>query len=602
LTQREALAAECKNGVEADKAFKERYCAPDRVGAAGTITRLAGVPVAVARCVLSKLTEFLPNGDHATPGWSSAPLPLVTIGKMTKDGRVRSPRCGLFADDRKLFVWADERDVNRLTNKDGWACWRQGNNEKPSLLRFNMELGYRSCADNDGAIPEELADFLQKLSKDERLAKSVRNGGPVTPREAHAMCGHKLDEAADTPEASLRTKAGVGAEPKIVTRRSPAPRQRQLGLDDISERVAKAIQQQPPSMLRVLRSVAIDRMRTAVPRFNGTELDKLIMATGYPPAAQPHAIAADFFYVVAANLANAAGGRPNLQEFADAVVKVMYAGGCFKAEAPHILHVAPTDRQLAGWLANLEPAPAWSGRMRAFQSAAAEIAAGRPVNTTHASMIGGIVDVAHWLLANHQGSAATLHAAMTAAPNTAHDIVLGTINQIVGCRGHGVALAANLLKDSQVPGLAAMYDPRTISAVNAGWFAKADMHVIRFMAKISRDVPMHTNGRRQSLPIARGSMVQPPVGEQGTPGRFPGHYADLPNASPDLRVVADIHDWATACHTSALEIERVLYLTGARSVSITQQADDAAVVTANGYTMAEAAIDAALAAGIPRMS
>ncbi len=54
--------------------------------------------------------------------------------------------------------------------------------------------------------------------------------------------------------------------------------------------------------------------------------------------------------------------------------------------------------------------------------------------------------------------------------------------------------------------------------------------------------------------------------------------------------------------TSALEIERVLYLIGARRVELPAPGGGVTTVNAAWYRAAEAAIDEALAAGVPRMS
>lgn len=354
-------------------------------------------------------------------------------------------------------------------------------------------------------------------------------------------------------------------------------------------------------MLRVLRCVAIERMQTALPGFGAPGLNTLIMSTGYPSAAQPHADAVDLIYVAAANLANAAGGRPKPPEFADAVVQAMQNGGYFTAGPPRHLNHAPTAPHLATLLAKLTPSPRWSAAMKSFRNSAASIAKGAAGRATHASMIGGIVDVSDWLMNTYSGSASALHGAMTGTAAAPHHAVWHAICSVDGFRGHGVALAANLLKDSQVPGLALICNPQTIARVHAGWFAKPDLHVIRFMAKISRGVSLHAGRRRQLLKMARRSMTNPPVGARVL-ANFPGSYSHLPSKSPDLRVIADIHDWAAACHTSALEIDRVLYLIAARRVDIPQPHGGSVTVTRDWYARAEAAINVALAAGIPRMS
>lgn len=518
---------------------------------------------------------------------------------MAANGKASRVQFGLVTEGGKPVLGASRRDVATLTGDTaGRAPWRAGENETPSRSAFRAGLAFLGDGRSDGQTPEELAASLRARALGARRASSLREGEPVAPRESSAMRERDADAAAEAPETPRAAQAGAHAQPVAgsgrETRRSPGRSRTRPGEADVSDCVRHAIRRRPASMLQVLRCVAIERMRTAVPGFTRADLDSLVMATGYAPAAQPHAVASDFFHVVAANLANAGGPRPDWAEFADAVVRAMRAGGCFAAAQPGRLHRRFTDRELAGWLAALAPLPAWGKGMLGVLDSAGAIAAGHAASRLHASMIGGIVDVANWLQENYGGSVAALHAAMTANPTPPHRAVFDAILPIDRCRGHGIPLAANLLKDSQAPGLAAAHDPRSIAGFAAGWFAKPDLHVIRFMAKISRGSPL-------SSEIALSSMARSPIGA-GTPGHFPGNYAHLPSASRHMRVIADIHDWAAACGTSPLEIDRVLYLTGAKTVEIPAAAGGPAVVTAGWYAKAEAAIDAALAAGAPRMS
>ena len=86
LAETDWLATGCMTGAAADAAFLQRYCAPNRPGITGTAARLKGVPIEVARCVISKLTDLVPNADHSTPGWSWPEdlLPALVMGHLSQ--------------------------------------------------------------------------------------------------------------------------------------------------------------------------------------------------------------------------------------------------------------------------------------------------------------------------------------------------------------------------------------------------------------------------------------------------------------------------------------------------------------------------------------
>jgi hypothetical protein len=79
---------------------------------------------------------------------------------------------------------------------------------------------------------------------------------------------------------------------------------------------------------------------------------------------------------------------------------------------------------------------------------------------------------------------------------------------------------------------------------------------------------------------------------------FSNNYSALQhNEAPDLRVICDIHAWANVCKTSALEIDRVLYLIGVRKTIV-----NACLVQAPWYSKFVATVDQAISRGVSRQS
>jgi hypothetical protein len=134
----------------------------------------------------------------------------------------------------------------------------------------------------------------------------------------------------------------------------------------------------------------------------------------------------------------------------------------------------------------------------------------------------------------------------------------------------------------------------------AGWSAKPDLHVLRFMAKLTRGVPLHAGHKRQSLRVALSSFSKAPCPGPG-PGSFPISYPFATGRRLEYRAIEDIHHWADAINTSALAIERVLYLIGATRIAVSTPRGGV-TVNAAWYEQAEAAINQALAMGVPPMS
>ena len=176
--------------------------------------------------------------------------------------------------------------------------------------------------------------------------------------------------------------------------------------------------------------------------------------------------------------------------------------------------------------------------------------------------------------------------AMTPVANMLRD--LQTLPQM------GIATAANFLKDSQATGLQALnLNPRNAANHLAGWFAKPDLHVARLMAYITgRANQPGINPQNMDLGTALALFYAEPD------LTFSSNYdALLHSDGPALRVICDVHAWAHACNTSALEIDRILYLIGVRKTLV-----NGCLVQAPWYPKFVATVDEAISQGVLRKS
>ena len=609
LTPGQALMADC--AADPSQTFLDRYASFSRGSVTSTGKRL-GVPpddpsaaiVTTARCVLNWLAVLFPNAAHVTPGWNGQPLPVVVIGCLNNGCAVSGTRIGICAVDGQLYLWAPEA---LLVSKCGkvpaqWVPWR-GNDHK-RLWRHNQAL---DCAcPGTPCMPSDLIHFLFSLQDElncpHRLSQDVTEaiavirddlGHPadfdvIVPQIASMFLGD--DDNCDRPAATPREEVD---EEEEVADTAPASGKidRQCRLED-SDKGPIACAIRTGSMLAVIRAIAIERVRTVVPAFGSSDLDHWIMQTGYGACAgHPEADIDDLFYVFAASLANAAGGRPPRGEFAPLVAAAIRAGGFLDPDTC-CLKRAPTIAELCGIIAALLGATTMtlSARMKRFH---ANI--GR-VGTADHNLLRSIVEFAEWLIWNYRGCPCLFHRVMLAPPPPGViSPIIDVIRSLDALFGVGVSIAANFLKDSQIPGLARNgIDPRQVRLHPAGWAAKPDLHVSRLMAKLTRNQSLFAGSLMIRWPIALKSFGAPTM-NAGMPGYFRCAYG--PHSRKDLRVILDIHDWAAAVCTSPLEIERVLYLIGVRATKINGQS-----VSVPWYCHASAWIDAAIRAGVPRKS
>ncbi len=342
----------------------------------------------------------------------------------------------------------------------------------------------------------------------------------------------------------------------------------------------KAFQPNSSSMLQIMREVAIARVRTRIPNFSATSLDKWIMSTGYQFANAPHSDTGDLIGVYAASMANSGGRKPDPENFG----ALIRAGVQSFLSAPGIQAV-PT---LAGLAVKCRPHVASFPLGGTFANDITTIAEEESGRVVMERLLNGVLAFMNWLLTDHQGSAAAFHGSLLIPHGgSPGSVVFPILRSLSNLPMMGIATAANFVKDSQLPGLIHL-NPRTLAATSAGWFAKPDRHVARFMAYITGRAGPGNLQQLDWVPLFR-ALPAP---------NFQGNYVHLTRADrPEMRVIADIHEWATSVGTSALEIDRVLYLIGVQSTQACTT-----TINAPWYSTFVHQVDAAIGRGVLRKS
>ena len=587
----------------ADQAFAQQYCSKRTL----EILLQQNVSFATVRCVLSRIAEIVPNGDHSSPGWSSESLPLIVVANAHLQLRkghwtlvCKSPRFGICVQERHLHIWADEQDVQNFggfgskPRRDGiWVPW---NNK---LLRYVEPVDCSCGALLDQQHPlahgQGLMNFLTYMA--EQLARA-----PISParrllKDVLEPCRTGLNEPDGFDVIYPRLTAAVG-DTEDQSEFSAKGRERDGGPSENDDNIfgsslkkVTEIQSEgelascpnAESMLKVLRQVALNRVRTVIHAFEDADLDEWIMSTGYVGATAPHQELADLLCVYAASLANSGGVKPQPENFG-ALIR--------EAIRPFLGLTAidniPNRRQLAeSCVAHLGAYPLGGN----FANDITLMANGLTARVLMTRLLDSVLCFLRWLCDSYAGSAANFHDSLAQGPHGSPGAdVFPLLRSLEEMPWMGVATAANFVKDSQMPGLLAL-DPRRVAQTIAGWFAKPDLHVARQMAYLTGRCERR-NLQQLTLSAALAYFRDPPA------QNYQGHYDDLiPTDGQDKKVIADIHEWAQDVQTSALEIDRVLYLIGVRRTVV-----QGIVVDAPWYQTFVREVDAAILRGVPRKS
>lgn len=218
--------------AEEDSEFVDRYCAPARPTAAGrsmvpgTVERLktsAGtVPVATARCVINWITQLVPHGDHASPGWDwpRTMLPLISVGRLSNKGRISSPRFGLIALDGHLYLWCDEESLKKVAGNPFDKNWRELRGSKKYYdIPVDCTCGGKDSDHTSASVgcrgdlehpfvAGPIRDLLEKIER--KLAQNPTSATYLQEKRELATSLLPLRQALDEPSSAMDEDGNFG--------------------------------------------------------------------------------------------------------------------------------------------------------------------------------------------------------------------------------------------------------------------------------------------------------------------------------------------------------------------------------------------------------
>ena len=353
-------------------------------------------------------------------------------------------------------------------------------------------------------------------------------------------------------------------------------------ISDIGKKIESGVGgSSPVGMLEILRQLAICRVRTVITNFDNIALDAWILSTGYldlgsPPNNGGLTNINDDLWLIsiwAASICNTRAPTPDAISFG----KLMHAAMSMRGP----LSPPPSVQGLASLAlkTGLPLPPDWYEGL-------VSVEAGKIIPTNNsimtAQLIRSVIEFSTWLFV--QGGAKWLYEFLLYSPHSHISSVLSLVNSLSSINMAGIAVSINFLKDVGAPLLVSKgITLGNARQYNAGWVGpKPDRHVIRLVPRVTRYDPKTSTF------------------ESAPQGNFMGKYYSFVPIGPKqdrLRIVADVWEWADTTGTSPLEIDRVLYVLGAKKVSVLGQ-----IVQAQWYHNTEKIIDAAITAKVPRNS
>ena len=318
-------------------------------------------------------------------------------------------------------------------------------------------------------------------------------------------------------------------------------------------------------MFERMKEACLSILRCHEPDAIDQDLDNYVLCTGYLGAKKPHTDELDLIYVYAASLRNAGGPGPGFRPFARMIRAGIQslrdeclsfdlknlAGSCRRyLELPNSLPLTQKD------------AAKYLRRLQRLENGDNEGPPQLPL------LLNSVVEFANFLKKDYDFSAENYHQSFNEAyeGTPPASFIVEKFNEIADFPYIGPAVGLNFFKDSQVPafrgqgqGLAAVRKNRI------GWYVKPDMHVLRFMLKLTgRQPPKLTDDELTTL--AADKVVRLYVKQQPQ-AYFPDQYT-LENCRGNRqergywRCIEDVHKFACQSKVAPLEIDRILYMAG----------------------------------------
>lgn len=599
-----------------DTWFQTHYCAKR------TLERLQSdyknqIPFETIRRTIARITEIVPYGEHSTPGWNApGPWPLIVVGCGGLQDRqsrwtlvIKKPRFGLCIHEEKIYIWSDKETIKKYFPDDkisinSWHLWRGKKEDANNVQRYAISVEITSeKIQKDHPLHKDsiLTSFLEKIGEnirkpDEKLGivlAAARNNLDE-PQELSAIYPKLLDEeniddniSSSLEETEIQKPTNTNTSSRLINTEENIKTKAEQAHENLSQN--KEISKSN-SMLQIIRDLALARIRTANPRFNEIDLNNWIMATGYEDAINPEKDLADLFHVFSASLTNAGGQKPKTDVFGKTIGCIMQPN-----DQPH--ETKPQTIQELGnkILSQLQEKNLTLGG--GFDDRIRLISEGRNGGPVMTGLLNGILEFEAWIKKEYANSAQNLNIAMIkyiAEDENPSPKVFEILRTLKRFSWMGIATAANFIKDSQIPSLnKERIVPTSAARYLAGWFVKPDLHVSRLMAYITG---RHDNTMPQLQSFNQTEILKKFI--NGPHKNFNGIYNNITRGdSLEFRVIADVHEWATATHTSPLEIDRLLYLIGVKETKI-----NGIKIHAPWYSIFTKEIDAAIQRNVSRKS
>lgn len=318
-----------------------------------------------------------------------------------------------------------------------------------------------------------------------------------------------------------------------------------------------------------VRAAGLDILRTSMSSAVPEDLDRLILSTGYPWALDSAYAVSDLMATYAASLRNGGGPGPSSEAFSKMIavaVQPFIVDNCL-VQTLDSKKIAQACVDYLGQPESLRLTV--SGTVDYFAELKV-MAAGRPIGRPRAlipQLIRSIIEFSEVLMKGYGGSAAKFHDVFNRVCESSGSaiFVLNRFKEVSQIPRVGVALAMNFFKDSQVPALR-QQSLGSLYENQIGWFVKPDIHVLRFMLKITGRSLIAGISDEKLVYMKEGDVRRAYASIRPTPVWAGGNYTYcLSRPSSEIAqwcCIEDVHRLARCQNISPLEIDRILFMIG----------------------------------------